>query len=114
MAYNEALADRVREALAAHTDDLEEKAMFGGLCFMVEEKMCVCINKEGLLCRIGADAAEQAIEDNGVSHMVHGGRLMKDFVYVDADVVRGKKELDYWVGRALVFNKRAKPAKKKG
>ena len=113
MAYDELMADRVRVALAEHTEDLEDKTMFGGLCFMVEEKMCVCINKEGILCRIGGDAVEKAVEENGVSIMMNGKRPMKDFVYVDADVVQGKRELDYWVGRALVFIRTVKVGKKK-
>lgn len=46
MAYNEKLADRVREIIAATYTNIEEKAMFGGLCFMVNDKMCVGVEKK--------------------------------------------------------------------
>lgn len=52
MAYNEELAERIR-ALLAERDDVTEKEMFSGICFMVEEKMCICFSGDELLCRIG-------------------------------------------------------------
>ena len=64
MAYNEKIADRVREALAG-VKKLEEKRMFGGLCFMVNDKMCIGINADDIMCRIGPDAYDEAVERNG-------------------------------------------------
>jgi len=52
MAYNEKLADRVRAIIAATHKNVEEKAMFGGLCFMVNDKMCVGIEKERMMVRL--------------------------------------------------------------
>ena len=49
MAFNEKLADRIRELIAAEHDNVEEKKMFGGLCFMVNDKMCVGVEKERLM-----------------------------------------------------------------
>lgn len=49
MAYNEKLADRAREIIAFTHKNIEEKKMFGGLCFMVNNKMCIGIEKDRLL-----------------------------------------------------------------
>ena len=52
MAYNEKLADRVREIIALTHKNVEEKKMFGGLCFMVNDKMCVGVETERLMVRL--------------------------------------------------------------
>lgn len=52
MAYDEKLADRVREMIAENHKHIEEKKMFGGLCFMVNDKMCVGVEQERLMLRI--------------------------------------------------------------
>ena len=52
MAYNEKLANRVRELIAEKETNVEEKRMFGGLCFMVNEKMCIGVEKERLMIRL--------------------------------------------------------------
>lgn len=112
MAYNEILADRVREALA-DLPNVMEKKMFSGVCFMVDDKMCICVSHDELLCRIGQKTAEEALEKNGTRVMVNNGRTMKDYVYVSEDVVRSKSEFDYWVDHCLAFNKFAKASKPK-
>jgi TfoX/Sxy family transcriptional regulator of competence genes len=112
MPYNEKLADRVREALA-HLPDVEEKKMFRGICFMVNGKMCICVSGDELMCRVGPDVQEEALEKNGTRAMIMRGKLLKDYVYVDADAVRSKTEFDYWVNNSLAFNKYAKASKPK-
>ena len=52
MPYNEKIADRVREIIASATDKVEEKKMFGGLCFMVDDKMCVGVKADRIMVRI--------------------------------------------------------------
>jgi TfoX/Sxy family transcriptional regulator of competence genes len=61
---NEQLTDRVREALVNATD-VTEKRMFGGICFMVDDKMCICVRDNQLMCRVGPDEYETAVEENG-------------------------------------------------
>ncbi len=112
MAYNEKLADRVREALAAEKK-LEEKKMFRGVCFMVNDKMCICVNDNELLCRVGPDAYETALEHNGCRPMINNGRTMMGYVYVSEEVIKAKKDFMYWVQLCVAFNKEAKAAKKK-
>ncbi|MXV52856.1 hypothetical protein GS399_17930 [Pedobacter sp. HMF7647] len=113
MPYNEQLAARVREGLASRVEDVTEKNMFGGICFMVNDKMCVCISRDDLLCRIGAKRVAEMAGRMGVKQMTMGERPMKDFVYVEKEQIQSAKELDYWVGLALEFNLIAKASKKR-
>lgn len=111
MAYNERLAERISEALS-HLTMVEEKKMFGGVCYMVNGKMCLGIIGDDMMCRIGSDAYETALERNGCREMDFTGRSMKGYVYVSADGRSAKKDFDYWIGLALEFNKKAKASKK--
>jgi TfoX/Sxy family transcriptional regulator of competence genes len=113
MAYNEKLADRVREIIAATHDRIEEKKMFGGLCFMVNDKMCLGVEQERIMVRIDPAVYEEALEKDGCTPMDFTGKVMKGYVFVDAAVLNTNKRLDYWVQLALDFNKRAKVSKKK-
>jgi TfoX/Sxy family transcriptional regulator of competence genes len=113
MPFNENLANRVRASLVDCGLRVEEKTMFRGLCFMVDEKMCICVSDDELLCRVGPVAYAEAIERNGVKPMIHNGKVMSGYVYVDEAAVKSKKALDYWVTKCLDFNKHAKASKKK-
>ena len=113
MAYNEKLADMVRDLISQTHNNVEEKAMFGGLCFMVNEKMALGVEKERLMVRLDPAKYDEVIEKDGCKPMDFTGKVMKGFVFVDADVVTTKKKLDYWVQLALEYNKIAKSSKKK-
>ncbi len=113
MAYNEKLADRTREIISLTHKNVEEKKMFGGLCFMVNDKMCVGIEKERLMIRLDPAKYEEVIEKEGCKPMDFTGKVMKGYVFVDADVLTIKKKLEYWVQLALDYNKLAKSSKKK-
>lgn len=112
MAYNEKLADMVRELISQTHKNVEEKAMFGGLCFMVNDKMCVGVEKERLMVRLNPENYDEVMEKEGCKPMDFTGKIMKGFVFVDADVLKTKKKLEYWVGLALEYNKIAKASKK--
>jgi len=113
VAYNEKLADRVREIIAVTHKNVEEKAMFGGLCFMVNDKMCVGIEKERMMVRLDPEKYEDVINKEGVKPMDFTGKVMKGYVFVDADALNTKKKLEYWMNLALEYNKIAKLSKKK-
>ena len=113
MSYNEKLADRIREIIARTHKNVEEKKMFGGLCFMVNDKMCVGVEKERLMVRLNPDIYEEVIEKEGCKPMDFTGKIMKGYVFVDLDVLNTKKKLEYWINLALEFNKIAKASKKK-
>lgn len=112
MAYNTQLADRIREALA-HLPDVEEKEMFRGICFMVNGKMCVCVSGDEMMCRIGAEAIESALDENGVRQMVMRDRPARDFVYISEEAFQRQKDFDKWIKLALDFNPKAKASKKR-
>src|ERR1700709_2917416 len=111
MAYNEKLADRVREALV-EVPDVEEKKMFRGITFMVDDKMCISVSGDELMLRLDPDMTEQLAEENGTRPMVHGGKHMKGFIYISPERFRTEKDFDHWIKLALDFNPRAKVSKK--
>lgn len=111
MAYNEKLADRVREIIAMTHDNVEEKKMFGGLCFMVNGKMCVGVEKERLMVRLNPALTEEVMEKEGCQPMDFTGKVMNGFVFVDENALTTKKKLSYWLKLALAFNIIAKASK---
>ena len=112
MAYNEKLADRTREIIAVTHKKVEEKKMFGGLCFMVNGKMCVGVEKDRLMVRLNPELFDEVIVKDGCAPMDFTGKVMKGFVFVSEDVLNTKKKLEYWVNLALDYNKIAKASKK--
>ncbi len=113
MAFNERLADRVRELISLTHKNVEEKRMFGGLCFMVNDKMCLGVEQERLMVRLDPAKYAEAMEKEGGKPMDFTGKVMKGFVFVDRDALNTKKKLEYWVKMALDYNKIAKASKKK-
>ncbi len=112
MAYNENLADRIRERLA-ELPKIEEKEMMGGLTFMVNGKMCVGIIKDEMMCRIDPEIHEMAIEKTGCRTMDFTKKPMKGWIMVDESGMKSNKDLNYWIELALAYNKRAKSSKSK-
>ena len=113
MAYNEKLANRTREIIALTHKKVEEKKMFGGLCFIVNNKMCVGVETERLMVRLDPAVYDEVMEKEGCKPMDFTGRVMKGYVFVDIEALNTKKKLEYWLKLALDFNKLAKPSKKK-
>jgi TfoX/Sxy family transcriptional regulator of competence genes len=112
MAYNEKLAERIREGLSG-VNKVEEKKMMGGLTFMVKGKMCVGILNDDLMARIDPTVHEEALERKGCREMDFTGKPLKGFVFVGPEGTKGKSDLTSWIELALEFNKKAKPSKKK-
>ena len=112
MAYDEKLAKRLRERFA-ELEHVEEKEMMGGLTFMYNDKMCVGIINDELMCRIDPALHEAAIEKPGCRTMDFTKRPMKGYVMVNESGMKSKKDFEYWIGLALDFNKRAKSSRKK-
>jgi len=112
MAYNQQLADRIREELE-HLEGIEEKEMFGGLVFMLKGKMCVGIIKDEMMCRIDPALFEEVLEKTGCREMNFTTHSMKGWVMVEDIVLRNKYDLNYWIGLAVDYNKYVKSSKKK-
>jgi hypothetical protein len=96
VAYDEALADRVRDLLAA-VPDVTEKRMFGGLAFMVGGARAVSVGSAGLLVR----RADGAGEPPGARPAVMGTRQMRGWLAVDAGAATTDEELAAWVRHGL-------------
>jgi TfoX/Sxy family transcriptional regulator of competence genes len=101
MAYDETLADRVRQVLAA-VPDVSERKMFGGIAFMVGDHMACGVIRDDLMLRLGPDGAAAAMADPHVRQMDFTGRPMTGMVYVAADGLRGTA-LRSWVQEAAAY-----------
>jgi TfoX/Sxy family transcriptional regulator of competence genes len=111
MAFDEKLNDRIREALS-DVPKVEEKRMFGGICYMVNGKMCVGVAGDEMMCRIDPAIYEEALERPGCREMDFTGRPMKGYVFVSNEGMKTKKQLEYWINLCLEFNKKAKSSKR--
>ncbi|MFW6775963.1 TfoX/Sxy family protein [Nocardioides sp. CPCC 205120] len=109
MAYDAQLADRVRGALAGETDVREVK-MFGGLAFMVADKMVVCVSSGGgaLLVRVSGDRDADLVQVDGARRAEMGaGRSMGEgWIAVDDEAVATDDGLRFWLDAALEHNAR--------
>lgn len=112
MAYNENLANRIREAIQ-NLPNIEEKEMMGGLTIMLNDKMCIGIIKDEMMCRIDPDFHDSAIERAGCRTMDFTKRPMKGYVMVDNSGMKTKNEFDFWINKCLEFNSKAKSSKRK-
>ena len=113
MGYDKHLADRVRQVLAERHANVEEKKMMGGLCFMVNGKMCAGVVGERLMARIDPEIYQQALAREGAREMDFTGRPMKGFVFVEPEGVDEDQDLLGWVQLCLEFNPRAKASRKR-
>jgi TfoX/Sxy family transcriptional regulator of competence genes len=103
LAYDEALAERIRELVAAERG-VSEKIMFGGLAFLVNGNMAVAASGQGgLLVRVDPDESERLASKPGADLMEMRGRRMPGWMRVDAGSVRTKKQLSTWVDRGVSY-----------
>lgn len=102
MPYNESLADRIRTTLARRRN-IEEKKMFGGICFLLNGNMLVGVWKEFLIARLGPDQGEDALLEPHVRKMDITGKPMKGWVMVEPEGVEDDGQVKDWVQRAMKF-----------
>lgn len=113
MAYDEYLAERVRNSLQTKKVNFIEKKMMGGLCFMMNDKMLAGIVHNELMARIGPHKYQEALTKKGCKEMNFTGRAMKGYVFLDSDAIDMEKDLAYWLQLCVDFNPEAKSSKKK-
>lgn len=110
MAFSEYQAERIRQRLAK-ANITEEKKMMGGLIFMVNDKMCIGLdidkktNQDRLMVRVGKANHDDLIFKKGSREMDFTGRVMRGFLFIDAEGFDAEADLDFWVEKALHFNK---------
>src|SRR5579872_2622673 len=111
MAYDEELAARIR-ALVAGERGVTEKAMFGGLAFLVGGNMAVAASGQGgLLVRVDPDESDALVAKTKAETMVMRGRAMSGWLRVASEHVTTKRELAKWVDRGVGYA-RSLPAKR--
>jgi hypothetical protein len=102
MAFDEALAGRVRGILESHPD-FSEKKMFGGLCFLLGRHMCCGVTGTELMIRVGPDAYEDSLAQPHARVLDFTGRAPKGMVYVAEEGMSSDAGLNTWVGRGVAF-----------
>jgi hypothetical protein len=111
MAFNEALAERIRQGLARRLG-IEEKKMFGGIGFLLNGNMLVGVWKNSLIARLGSDNYDDALLEPHVREFDITGRPMKGWVLVEPEGVEDDGQVTDWIERATRFV-RTLPAKGK-
>ncbi len=108
MAYDEGLAQRLRESLAA-VPGLSEKKMFGGLAFLVAGNMCVGVIGEDLVARVGPVAYPGAVGETGARAFDFSGRPMAGWVMVGPEGFEEDDQLGAWIERSLGYARSLPP-----
>ncbi|MCF8460267.1 MAG: TfoX/Sxy family protein [Flavobacteriales bacterium] len=109
MAFSEHLVERVRQRLQK-ANITDEKKMMGGLIFMVNDKMCIGVDKmketgeDRLMVRVGKASHEQLLFKNGSQEMDFTGRVMRGFLFISPEGFDTEEDLDFWTDKALEFN----------
>ncbi|MFI6871506.1 TfoX/Sxy family protein [Nocardia sp. NPDC050406] len=110
MAFDEMLAERIRDALGPDRADATEKKMFGGLAFLISGNMAVAAAREGgLLARVDKDDAPNLLRRNAVEPMVMGGREMHGWLRVTPAAIADDATLEEWVRRSVNFARTLPP-----
>ncbi len=115
MQVDEFFLDRLRNLLQQKSILWEEKKMFGGYCFMVDDKMCFGTYQGGLMARVNPDEALALTKKEGAEQMTMGPnkRIMKGFLHIEPDAYDLDEDLAFWIGKCLEFNPLAKRSKKR-
>ncbi len=108
MAYDEHLANRIREVVHGEPG-LSEKRMFGGLAFLVAGKMAVAASTGGLMVRIDPSRPDDVVDGPHVRPVRMRGREMNGWLHVDADVLESEEDLRRWVGHGVAYARSLAP-----
>ena len=108
MAYDQDLANRVREQLAGE-DAVTEKEMFGGIAFLLGGNMAVGVSREDLMVRVGKDESDDALAQPHTRVFDMTGRPMRNWVLVEPAGVETDVQLSAWVGRGVAFARSLPP-----
>jgi TfoX/Sxy family transcriptional regulator of competence genes len=102
MAFDEGLAERLRDLLKQH-NNVSEKKMFGGLAFMLDGHMFVGILGDRLMARVGPAGYEDTLRRPHVSEMDFTGKPMKGYVYIAPEGFESDQDLENWVTLCVKF-----------
>lgn len=102
MAYDEGVAQRLREVLAER-HDIVEKKMFGGIAFMLSGNMCCGVINDTLMARVGPEQYPAALKETHAREMDFTRKPLKGFIYVAPEGFDDDEDLQVWVDRCLNF-----------
>ena len=102
MAFSESLAARIRDALARRRN-IEEKKMFGCICFFLNGNALAGVWKDRLLARLGPDEGEAALREPHVRAFDITGRAMRNWIAVEPEGVEDDDQLAIWIKQAMNF-----------
>jgi hypothetical protein len=111
MAYDQSLAERISRFFDEQKRNYEAKPMMGGLCFMVNGKMCVGVEKNRLMARIGPDSYDGALKRKGCRPMDFTGKPMRGFVFVEPVGLKSTRDFRFWMELALAYNPTARKSR---
>jgi TfoX/Sxy family transcriptional regulator of competence genes len=109
MAYDEDLANRIRELISSE-EGLTEKKMFGGLAFLINGNMSVSASgRGGLMLRVAPEETDALVAKPHASRMVMRGREMDGWLRVDDEGIKTKRQLERWVERGVSYARSLPP-----
>jgi TfoX/Sxy family transcriptional regulator of competence genes len=109
VAYDEDLANRIRELVGGDAD-LTEKKMFGGLAFLVGGNMAVAASGQGgLMVRVDPGETDALVAKPHAKPFAMRGREMQGWLRVDDEGVRTKRQLEPWVKRGVAYARSLPP-----
>lgn len=112
MAYDEYLQERIDLLLNEKRIDFNSKKMMGGLCYMVDDKMCFGIIGNDLMARVGNDRYPILLKNENSRPMDFTKRPMNGYLYVSPEGIDLDRDLEFWIQQCLDFNPEAKSSKK--
>jgi hypothetical protein len=112
MAYDEGLAERIR-TVVLDRPGVNEKKMFGGIAFLLNDYMFCGVTNEDLMARVGPDNYAESLAKPQVREMDFTGRPMKGYVFVSPEGLESDRALQYWVDLCADFVLTLPPKKKK-
>ncbi|QQL49163.1 TfoX/Sxy family protein [Mucilaginibacter ginkgonis] len=115
MPYDQYLAERIRHLLS-RTKNVTEREMMGGLCFMVDGKMCINVTSRGnVMQRCLPNQTEEVVKKHGASRFIMNGKpLNKGWLTLAPEAMDSDDDLQYWINIALAGNKEAKSKSRSG
>ena len=108
VAYDEALAERIRKLLKRRKN-ITERKMFGGVAFLLNGNTCCGVNEKNLVIRLGEEGTLAALKESPTRPMDFTGKPMKTMVYVAPRGYRADEDLRAWVNKAVAYTKSVPP-----
>lgn len=113
MAYDLFLQERIESSLNKRKTLFEAKKMMGGICYMIDDKMCIGVVKNELMTRVDPENFEALLSRKGARIMDFTKKPMKGFIFVSPEGIDLDRDLEFWIDECLAFNPKAKSSKKK-